>query len=43
MNKLFYFVSGILVGIYIDQNYIVPKISNYIDKLKSDVKKYEKK
>ena len=43
MNKLFYFVSGLLVGIYIDQNYTIPKISSYIDKLKSDLKKYEKK
>ena len=43
MSKLFVFVSGIVVGIYIDQSYKVPSIKNYIDGVKEIIKKHERK
>lgn len=42
MSKLVLFVSGVVFGIYIDQTYNLPKISLLVNKIKNDIKKYEK-
>lgn len=42
MSKLVVLLSGIVLGIYIDQNYDLPKISLLVNKIKNDIKKYEK-
>jgi hypothetical protein len=43
MNSYLIFITGIAVGIYIDQNYSVPKVRTFIDKFSKEIKKYEKK
>lgn len=43
MSKLIIFLSGIVVGIYIDQSYKVPSINKYVETIKETLKKHEKK
>ncbi len=43
MSKFMIFISGIVVGVYIDQTYTLPRISSIINKINNDIKKYEKK
>jgi hypothetical protein len=42
MNHLIIFVSGLITGIYIDQNYKVPSLENYIKKFQKSLKSHEK-
>lgn len=42
MTKLVIFLSGIFVGVYIDQYYRLPKLNVLFSKFKNEVKKYEK-
>jgi hypothetical protein len=37
------FLSGVLTGIFIDQTYKVPQVSQLINKIKDELKKHEKK
>jgi len=37
------FITGIAVGIYIEQNYSLPKIRTIVDKISKEIKNYEKK
>lgn len=34
MNKIITFISGIMMGIYLEQTYHMPSFKNYIDYLK---------
>lgn len=42
MTKLVLFLSGVIVGVYIDQYYTLPKINILLSKLKNELRKYEK-
>ncbi len=42
MAKIMVLVTGIIVGIYIDQTYKLPNLNNWIKKFKNDLQKYEK-
>ena len=43
MSNLFVFISGIVVGIYIDQSYKLPLIKTYVDTWRETLKKHERK
>lgn len=43
MSKLLVFVSGIMIGIYLDQSYKVPSINKYVQDIKDILKRHEKK
>ena len=43
MNNFIIFLSGIVVGIYIDQSYKVPSINKYVKNVEETLKKHEKK
>lgn len=43
MTKFICFVGGILLGVYLDQNYKIPKIQSFISKMSEELKKHEKK
>lgn len=32
MSNFFFFTSGVILGVYIDQKYSLPKVTNMIDK-----------
>jgi hypothetical protein len=36
------FITGIAVGIYIEQNYSIPKVRTILDKFSKEIKNYEK-
>ena len=42
MNHLLVLFSGIIIGVYIDQNYKVPNVSSYVKKIKETLKTHEK-
>lgn len=42
MNHIIIFVSGLITGIYIDQNYKVPSLQHYIKKFQQQLKSHEK-
>jgi hypothetical protein len=42
MSNFFTFISGIVIGIYIDQSYKIPKINLLIDKSIDYIKSLEK-
>lgn len=42
MSNLFSFISGLVIGIYIDQCYKLPKVSSYIKYISETLKKNEK-
>jgi len=42
MNHLLLLVSGIIIGVYIDQNYKVPNMNTYVKKIKETLKSHEK-
>jgi hypothetical protein len=42
MNQFLLLFSGIIIGLYIDQNYKVPNVSNYVKKIKETLKTHEK-
>ena len=42
MSNIFYFTSGIIVGIYLDQKYDLPLVAVTIDNFKEYLKKIEK-
>jgi hypothetical protein len=42
MNHLLVLFSGIIIGVYIDQNYKVPNVSSYVKKIKETLKSHEK-
>ena len=42
MTKLVLFLSGVFVGVYIDQYYTLPKLNILLSKFKNEIKKYEK-
>jgi len=43
MGKLFYFVSGVLTGIYLDQSYKIPNLKTYVEYFSKIIKDNEKK
>ena len=43
MSPVFIFLSGVLTGIFIDQTYKVPQVSQFINKIKDELRKHEKK
>lgn len=42
MTRVIFLVTGIIVGIYIDQTYKLPNLNNWLKKFKTDLQKYEK-
>ena len=42
MTRIILLMTGIVVGIYIDQTYKLPNLNNWIKKFKNDLQKYEK-
>lgn len=42
MTRVMFIVTGIIVGIYIDQTYKLPNLNNLLKKFKTDLQKYEK-
>jgi hypothetical protein len=42
MTKLVLFLSGVFVGVYIDQYYTLPKLNVLFSTFKKELKKYEK-
>jgi len=40
--KMIYFVSGVIVGIYLDQNYKIPRVEKIVNDLNEALKKYKK-
>lgn len=42
MSNLFYFTSGIIVGVYIDQKYDLPNVKDTIDKFKKYLETIER-
>ena len=41
MSNIFSFSVGIITGIYISQNYTVPRIKPYIEKIFEEIKEIE--
>jgi hypothetical protein len=42
MSNLFYFSSGVVLGIYLDQKYDLPKVTTTMDNIAEYLKKIEK-
>lgn len=42
MSNFFFFTSGVILGVYIDQKYSLPKVSTLIDKSVDYLKSIEK-
>ena len=42
MSKFFFFTSGIILGVYLDQKYDLPKVTDTVDKLKKYLETIEK-
>lgn len=42
MSPLLIFIGGVFTGIYIDQNYKIPMINNYLSQIKQQLEKHEK-
>ena len=42
MSNLFYFSTGIVIGVYLDQKYDLPKVVDTIDKIKKYLETIEK-
>lgn len=42
MTNIIVLVSGIIIGVYLDQTYKLPNFNNLIKKFNTDLKKYEK-
>ena len=42
MSNLFYFSSGIVLGLYLDQKYDLPKVTTTMDNIGEYLKKIEK-
>jgi hypothetical protein len=43
MSHIFTLISGIFVGIYLDQKYKLPEITKYINNIQETLKRNEKK
>lgn len=42
MSKIILLFSGIIIGVYLDQNYKLPNLSKCIKNIQNDIQKYEK-
>jgi hypothetical protein len=42
MTKFILFAGGVILGVYIDQTYKVPKIQTIISKISDELKKHQK-
>jgi hypothetical protein len=42
MSNLLYFTSGIILGVYLDQKYDLPRVTDTIDKFKKYLETIEK-
>jgi len=43
MSHFVIFVSGVLAGVYLDQNYKIPNLHNYVKKIQQQLKSHEKR
>jgi len=43
MSKLLTFITGIITGIYIKENYNIPKLKDIYSKIDNHLEKYKKK
>ena len=42
MSNLFYFTSGIVLGVYLDQKYDLPRVTNTLESIAEYLKTIEK-